>query len=297
MPVIRIPATAANLGPGFDCLGLALTCYNTVEFEFTGDGLTIELAEKDRKFIPADARNLIYRVFAATLRDRGAEPPGVRIREVNSIPSTHGLGSSSACVVAGVAMANYALGGGMRPQEMLDLCANREGHPDNVLPAFWGGFTVGALEDGHVRYEHFDPPKNLRCAVFVPEFSLPTRKARAVLPYKVPRADAVFNVSRAALLTAAFAKGDLELLSYALRDRLHEPYRKSLIPHFDDVVRIATEHGALGACLSGAGPTVIAFLDGKEGFAEEVREELAVFPGKWDVRELEIDRKGYSFSE
>lgn len=293
MRTITIPATSANLGPGFDCLGIALGCYNSVSFEFAKSGLTIDLQNTDLGRIPSDERNLVYRVFADTLRRHHREIPGVHFAQKNGIPAMRGMGSSAACVVAGVAMANEYLGNTLTMQQMIDLCAEQEGHPDNILPALLGGFTVGCMDEKRVRYARFTPPEHLACAVFIPPFSLSTRKARAALPAMVTLKDAVFNLSHASLLTAAIASGEIDLLQYAMRDALHQPYRMPLVPGYREIVRIAQGAGAIATCLSGAGPTMISFLKGGEGFLEAVKPELKALDGGWKVRVLNIDPCGY----
>lgn len=293
MRTITIPASSANMGPGFDCLGVALTCYNTVSFEFMESGLLIDLPVEDRGRIPADERNLVYRVFADTLRLFGEKLPGVHFSQTNGIPAMRGMGSSSACVVAGVAMANAYMGDRLSLDDQIQLCANEEGHPDNILPTLVGGFAVGCIDGGTVHYLRFDPPQGLKCALFIPPFSLSTRKARAALPKHVPLKDAVFNLSHASLVTAALARGELSLLRYAMQDALHQPYRKPLVPGYDEIVRIAAEAGALATCLSGAGPAMISFLEGGEGFAEAVLPGLKALSGGWQMRLLEIDPLGY----
>lgn len=293
MRTITIPATSANLGPGFDCLGLALSCYNSVSFDFMQSGLTIDLQNTDLGRIPADERNLIYRVFADTLRRYGRAVPGVHFAQKNGIPAMRGMGSSAACVVAGVVMANEYLGQTLDIQQMIDLCTEHEGHPDNILPALLGGFTVGCMDEKRVRYARFTPPENLLCAVFIPPFSLSTRKARAALPELVTLKDAVFNLSHASLLTAAIASGQIELLQYAMRDTLHQPYRMPLVPGYAEIVRIAQDAGAMATCLSGAGPTMISFLKSSEGFLDAVKPELKALGGGWKVRLLHIDPYGY----
>ena len=293
MRTITIPASSANMGPGFDCLGVALTCYNTVSFEFTEDGLQIDLPVQDGGRIPADARNLVYRVFADTLKAYGEKLPGVHFSQTNDIPAMRGMGSSSACVVAGVAMANAYLGGRISMDEQIKFCADEEGHPDNILPTLLGGFTVGCIDGGEVHYLRFGPPQGLKCALFIPPFSLSTRKARAALPKTVALRDAVFNLSHASLVAAAMARGELSLLRYAMQDVLHQPYRKPLVPGYDDIVRIASDAGALATCLSGAGPAMIAFVEGGDGFVEMVRPALDALNAGWQVRLLEIDPQGY----
>lgn len=293
MRTITIPATSANLGPGFDCLGVALSCYNSVSFEFIQSGLMIDLQNTDLGRIPADERNLIYRVFADTLRRYNREVPGIHFAQKNGIPAMRGMGSSAACVVAGVAMANVYMGETLTMQEMIDLCTAQEGHPDNILPALLGGFTVGCMDDKQVRYVRFAPPQSLICAVFIPPFSLSTRKARAALPELVTLKDAVYNLSHASLLTAAIASGEIDLLQYAMRDTLHQPYRMPLVPGYQEIVRIAQGAGALATCLSGAGPTMISFLKSGMGFLEAVKPQLNTLGGGWKVKLLNIDPCGY----
>lgn len=290
MRTITIPATSANLGPGFDCLGLALCCYNTISYEFMEEGLVVELLPQDQGKIPADKRNLIYRIFNNTLQKMGVRTPGLRIVQTNDIPPMRGMGSSAACVVGGVLMADAYTGGKLSVQEQLELCAQEEGHPDNILPAILGGITVGGLDGKTVRYVRLAPPPAMRLMVFVPPFTLSTRKARAALPKSVSMGDAVFNLSRAALLTAAFAGGDLSLLSFAMQDRLHQPYRKPLVPGYEEIERIALKHGALSAYLSGAGPTMIAVWEGEIGDVQRVQ-SLAGAIG-WQALPLQVDEQG-----
>jgi len=297
MRTITVPASSANMGPGFDCLGVALACYNTISFEFMPDGLKIDLPVEDRGRIPADERNLIYRVFADTLKACGVRVPGVHFAQRNGIPAMRGMGSSSACVVGGIVMANAYMGDKLAMRELIALCAEEEGHPDNILPTLLGGFTVGCIDGDEVHYLRFDPPADLRCALFIPPFSLSTRKARAALPKTVPLRDAVFNLSHASLVTAAIASGQVPMLRYAMQDALHQPYRKPLVPGYDDIVRIAADAGALATCLSGAGPAMIAFLEGGEGFLEAVRPALAALGGGWQAELLEIDPHGYRVEE
>lgn len=290
MRTITIPATSANLGPGFDCLGLALSCYNTISFEFIEQGLVIDLPPQDVGIIPADKRNLIYRVFNHTLQKMGVAIPGLHISQGNEIPSMRGLGSSAACVVGGVLMADAYTGYKLSKHEQIELCAQEEGHPDNILPALLGGITAGGLDDGVVRYVRLRPPENMRLVVFVPPFTLSTKKARAVLPKTVSMQDAVFNLSHAALFVGALASGDLSLLPFAMQDRLHQPYRKPLVPGYEEIERIALEHGALCAYLSGAGPTIIAIWDYALHTASELRNSAQQLG--WQALELTIDEVG-----
>lgn len=298
MYTVRVPATTANLGPGFDCLGMALSCHNSVSFEFMDVGLHITLPEQDRRRIPADEKNLIYRVFCRTLERYGKKAPGLRFSQVNNIPAMRGMGSSAACVVAAVAMANVYLNGTITQQELLDICTEEEGHPDNILPAVLGGVTVGCLDGKTVRFVRMEPPKGLYATVFIPDFPLSTKKARKALPETVALQDAVFNLSHASLLTAALAAGDIALLQHAMQDRLHQPYRKALVPEYDDIVAICQAHGALATCLSGAGPTMIAFLSKQNtDFPGTAARDAARLKNRWEVRPMQISQQGYTVEE
>ncbi len=295
---VQVPATTANLGPGFDSLGMALSCCNSVSFAFMESGLEIQLPEKDRGRIPEDEKNLIYRVFCRTVERYGQQVPGVRFSQTNDIPAMRGMGSSAACVVAAVAMANVYLENKISLQEMLDICTEEEGHPDNILPAILGGITVGCMDEGNVRYVRIAPPKGLYTVVFVPSFSLSTKKARSALPQSVSLKDAVFNLSHAALLTAALAQGDIDILQHAIKDKLHQPYRKALIPEYDDIVAISNAHGAVATCLSGAGPTMIAYLpESNTDFCSAVMPEVKRLKNNWTVCRMDISETGYTVTK
>lgn len=290
MKTIIIPATSANIGPGFDCLGLALCCYNTISFAFMEEGLRIDLQPQDRDKIPADKRNLIYRIFNNTLQKLGVKTPGLHIAQTNDIPAMRGMGSSAACVVGGVWMADAYIGGTLSLQDKIELCAAEEGHPDNILPAIIGGITVGGIDGDDVRYVRIAPPAAMRLCVFVPPFTLSTRKARAALPKSITMQDAVFNLSHAALLTGALATGDLSLLSFAVQDRLHQPYRRPLVPGYDEIERIAKAHGALCVYLSGAGPCMIGIWEGEISGVEELSSQTEGLG--WRAMSLQVDEQG-----
>ena len=293
MPSIKIPCSTANMGAGFDSIGMALTMYNEVYFDVTESGLEIEVGEQGGHAIAADERNLIYRSCKRALDSINLPVPGLRIKQINRVPQMRGLGSSSACVVGGIIMANIISDGRLSTDEMIAIAAEIEGHPDNILPTFIGGMTVGAMENGRVRFVHIEPPHRLKCCVFIPEFPLATKKARSVMPKEVSMKDAVYNLSRAALMVGAMTQGRLELISTALDDRLHQPYRKSLIRGYDQVVEAAQRNGALGCCLSGAGPTMIAFLEKDyRQFHQRMINELKQLPDKWDVKLLDVCYEG-----
>jgi len=256
---VHVPASTANLGPGFDALGMALGLYNEVEVELVGHGLALEITGEGADRLQAlGDRNLVARSVTQTLRHFGVSAEGLRIRMLNRIPLSRGLGSSSAAVMGGVAAAAAIAGVKAEPEVLLDLALPYEGHPDNITPALLGGLTVATLVNGKVRCVKLPVPAGLVAVAVIPEFHLSTAVARKALPPTVPRADAVFNVGRVALFLAAMQSGRFDLLREAARDRLHQPYRAPLVPGMSDVLEEGDRAGALACFLSGAGPTLLA---------------------------------------
>lgn len=282
--VVRAPATSANLGPGFDCLGLALDLWNEVE------------ATPGRPSADDDS-NLILRA-ARAVYDAVAEPyPGFELRCTNRVIFNRGLGSSAAAIASGVLFANEALGKPLDEAALLRLASAVEGHPDNVVPALLGGVRVATCaEDGRVLQTRVPVAMRLTSVCFVPEMAIPTPHARGLLPSSVAMADAVFNVARSSLLVATLASGALELLAEATRDRLHQQYRLPLFPAGATLLEAAMRAGALGAFISGAGPTVLALsLSGdqaldrvQEAFESAARDENV--PGT--VLQLALSERG-----
>jgi homoserine kinase len=263
---VRVPASTANLGPGFDALGMALGLYNEIEVALEGDGLRLEVDGEGAERLQAlGGRNLVSRSVMETLERLGLRESGFRIRMLNRIPLSRGLGSSSAAAMGGVAAAAALAGASLGPEELLDLALPFEGHPDNITPALLGGLTVSTLVGGKVCCVKLPVPDGLQAVAVVPEFSLSTAKARKALPHLVPREDAVFNVGRVALLLAALQSGRLDLLREAAQDRLHQPYRAPLVPGMPEVLAEGERAGALACFLSGAGPTLLALTTGDGG--------------------------------
>lgn len=271
---VSVPASVANLGPGFDALGLALDLFNVVEAEPAPEGLQVEMVGEARG-LPA-GENLVLRAMERAFALAGRALPPLRLRLTNRIPVGCGMGSSAAAIVAGVVVANALLGDPWPPERLLDLACDLEGHPDNVAPALWGGLVVSCRSGDGVRWIRLEAPSELQAVLVIPEMVLPTREARRVLPESVPFGDAVFNVGRAALLVAALAGRRYDLLGEAMRDRLHQPYRSRLVPGMEDALEAAGAAGALGAALSGAGPALLAFAVGDaRPIARAVQEALA----------------------
>ena len=254
---VRVPATSANLGPGFDALGLALSLHNEV-IATDAEGIAVRVDGEGADLLPRGADNVVARGVRLAFEATGRPFKGVALECVNRIPTARGLGSSAAAWVAGLAAGNALLGGPLTPEALLDLAARAEGHPDNVAAAVFGGLTVACATAGGVRAVRLPVPRSLSWIVLVPSLTSPTAEARAVLPSSVPHVDAVFNVQRVALLLAALQTERAAALADALDDRLHQPYRRVLFPWMPAVVEAARAAGALGCVLSGAGPSLLA---------------------------------------
>lgn len=272
---VSVPATSANLGPGFDCLGLALSLHNEIIMAETGQGISVTVSGEGAGLLPADARNLAVRAAERVFGAIGRRPTGLRVELHNRIPVGSGLGSSAAAVLGGMLAANALCGSPLPRDDVVQTAAEMEGHPDNVAPAATGGLALSFSEAGRLRVVPL-PILALRVVVVLPNFALPTAEARALLPEQLSRADAVFNIGRAALLVHALETGDLEQLGSAMQDRLHQPYRLPLIPGADEAARAAREKGALGVALSGAGPSLLAIArDGWEGIQAAMQAAFA----------------------
>lgn len=289
---ILVPATSANVGAGFDALGLALSLHNTVTME---EWDRLDIMASDGSLVPTGTSNLIYRSAKAVYEQLGKPIKGLRIRQENPIPMARGLGSSSACIVAGILGANALLGNPLTKRQMLTLATSIEGHPDNVAPAMLGGFVSSVFDEGQVFTARKEINEELAFAAFIPNFKLLTEKARAALPKTVDRRDAIYNLSRAALATAAFCDGDYELLRVATKDALHQQYRLPLIPGGERVFEIAWDLGAYAVYISGAGPTIMAVVhrDNCE-FFEKAEEALLEQPETmaFSLRRMLADNTG-----
>lgn len=280
---VEVPATSANLGAGYDCIALALELVDTIEVEvrsWSRAEVDLMITGEGRGELPADRSNRFIRGLEAALSAaRGGGPPptaGWTVTMANQVPLERGLGSSAAATVAGLVCGNALSGERLTHADLLRLAVAIEGHPDNVSAALLGGFVVSApLDDGQGGVEaiRFDVPRDLRAVLFVPELRLRTTAMRAVLPATVPLADAVANLGRVAIGVAGLATGRHDLLRLLTRDRLHEHYRAGAYPQLPALLRAAGEGGAIGACLSGAGSTVIAFADSVKGL---IRIETAI---------------------
>jgi homoserine kinase len=258
---VDVPATSANLGPGFDALGMAIDMVNRVHVQ-PGESWEIAMAGEGAERLPLGDRNLMFRSITTAARRWGLALPPARLECSNVIPLSRGLGSSSAAIVAGLLIANRLGGKPKSNDDLLHLASEIEGHPDNVTPALLGGLQACALVDGRVVHARVPLKKKLSLALYVPDAPMPTREARKVVPRRIDIHDAVYNISRACLLVAAMASGELGALQAGTQDMLHQPARMRLFPAMPVLFHAALEAGALGVYLSGAGSTIVALVDG-----------------------------------
>ncbi|AUM87749.1 homoserine kinase [Clostridium botulinum] len=289
MVEVRVPATSANIGPGFDCLGVAVNMYNKFFVEEIEEGLIFEgCADKFK-----NENNLIYVAMKKCFDKIGYKPTGLRIKIESDIPVSRGLGSSAACVVGGIVSANELAGGALNKKELLDLAVEVEGHPDNVNPAFCGGMTASISDNREVIYSKVKVSKGIKFCALIPDFTLSTEKARAVLPKSIDYKDGIFNVGRTALMISALNNGDFHLIKYACKDKLHQDYRAKLIENFYSIKEECEKLNSLGVFLSGAGPTIMVMLrEEDKDFSKNIKSFLETLKNKWEVRELKIDKLG-----
>ena len=297
--VVRVPGTSANCGSGFDCLGLATTIYNYLDLTLLRSSkVIVESSGEGAENIPRGRKNLAWQAVRRLLQEvgRADEFKGAIIRTDNHVPIARGLGSSSTAIVGGLTAANEILGSPLDKHGLLKLATELEGHPDNVAPAIFGGFTVSVMDKGAVQTFSFLPRVKLKLIVAVPEFELSTRLARKVLPKNVAMKDAIFNISRASMLIAALVEGREDLLPLAFDDALHQPYRKKLVPGMSEVFTAAKSAGALGAAISGAGSCLIAFTTIKSKIEDKIAaamvEEFRLHDVKSKALILDMDKRG-----
>lgn len=279
---VKVPATTANLGPGFDCLGLALPIYNTITVEETimpGTGIEIniidETHEQDLISVPTDENNIVYKAIELLYNSIGQSPSELKITIKTQIPIARGLGSSAAVIVGGLIAANELLGRPADEAALLSIATEIENHPDNITPAVVGGFVVSSLEeDGSVVYSKINWPKDWNITVCIPDYELSTSIARSVLPAEVPMKDAIFNLKHTAMLVQAVNTHDEKLMKIALDDRLHQQYREKLIPGLTEIKEaLKHEDNVLGVVISGAGPSVLVISHGNN--LNKIRETVS----------------------
>lgn len=282
MVKIRVPASSANLGPGFDSFGIALSLYNDYTFELADH---LEIIGCPPQY--SDERNLSIIAFKATLKVLGQPYTGVKMTVDAQIPFCSGLGSSAATIVAGAKGANALYGNPLTNDQLLKICNDIEGHPDNVAPAIYGGMTVSVVQNGIPYCVQYPVHPDLRFVVMTPDFPLATKESRRVLPQMVSRQDAIYNLSHAGLLPKALELGDERLIRLAIQDRLHEPFRRPLITDLTLVEKAATDLGAIAFCISGAGPTCLCITKDPT-LAQKLEQELHTPHSNWEIRELSV---------
>lgn len=284
---VTVPASTANIGPGFDTLGLALNLYNEYIFEEIDEGLVIEGCPE----IYRNNKNLVYTSFLRAAEKMGKKVKGLKITVNSQIPVARGLGSSSACIVGGVFGANALYHGGLSKDDLFKIAVAIEGHPDNIAPCVYGGLTASIVEKEVPYSVQYDISDKLKFCALIPNFETSTKEARKILPKKVDFSDAVFNVSRVSVLLKALEEGKMDIISVALRDKLHQMQRATLIHECDDVTAICIADGSRAIFISGSGPTLMNIsLD--EKFNEKIKDGISKLKYNWEIKMLETDKEG-----
>lgn len=303
---VKVPATSANVGPGFDCLGLALPIYNTITIEETvipGTGIEINMISEDENIedmvfddIPKDENNLVYKAVEMLYNSIGQEPSELKINIQTGIPIARGLGSSSSIIVGGLLAANKLLGNPADEAALLAIATEVEGHPDNVAPAILGGVVLAIQEDnGMISYSKIDWPEEWDITVCIPDFQLSTEIARSILPKEVTLQDAIYNTKHLAMMLQAISNKDTKLMKIAMNDKLHQPYREKLVPGMREIMdAFKHEDGVLGCVLSGAGPSMLVIshkydLDKIKNTVRDIWEGQNI---KSEQRTLKIEDQG-----
>lgn len=303
---VKVPATTANIGPGFDCLGMALPVYNTVTIEETvlpGTGVEINvLADNDSidqlslDHVPSDENSIVYKAVELLYNSIGQSPSELKINIHSNIPVARGLGSSSSVIVGALIAANELLGRPADEVALLSIACEIEGHPDNITPAIVGGLVISSQEeDGSVVYRKLEWPSEWAVTVCVPDFELSTDIARSVLPKEVPMKDAIFNAKRLAMFVQAVHTKDSELMKLALQDRLHQPYRMKLVPGLDKIIdNLKHFDNVLGCVLSGAGSSILIISERNDldKIRNVVKETWADQNIKCNIKTLSVENNG-----
>ncbi|MFL0195762.1 homoserine kinase [Clostridium sp. WILCCON 0269] len=289
---VRIPATTANMGPGFDTLGMALKLYNEIEVEEINE--ETKIYNNGLKSKEDFKNNLIYKSITETMDKQKYPYKGFRIDVVKcDIPISRGLGSSSACIVGGIKIANAIMKDKMNLEDIIDLATKMEGHPDNVVPTIVGGMAISLKVGEDIKYSKVDLPGQLKFVAMIPSFQVNTALSRKVLPKSYLREDCIFNISRSAMLISALYNREFDKLRTCFDDKVHQPYRRNLIKNSDDVFQKAMEFGAVGEFISGSGSTLMAVLDKNEDeFMMSMKKYLSGLEDNWNVILLEPDLEG-----
>lgn len=292
MITVKVPATTANIGPGFDSFGMALDLYNEIYIEKIDNGFEV-LQEGKPSEIPLN-ENLIYTSFIDILNKYGYKSDGFRINlNQCNVPISRGLGSSATCIVGGISAANAIMGNVMTTDDIINEAVKIEGHPDNIVPAVVGGMSIALMNEGKVVYSKVKIPDSLQMFVMIPNFKLSTEEARIVLPESYIREDCVFNISRAAMLVNVMNNGEVDKLRLCIQDKIHQNYRKSLIKNMEDIFKATEKYGSLAEFISGSGSTLIAIIDKKnDKFYDNMRSFLDKLEDKWETHLLNPSVEG-----
>ena len=298
---IRAPATSANLGPGFDSLGLALQIYNEFSFKKTKkEDVEVNLKSstiEEKIKLPLE-ENLVYKSMEYLFKKEDKPFEGIKIEEEIQIPISRGLGSSATAILAGFFGANKLLGNPYSRKELLNMSIEMESHPDNIISSLNGGLNISVMEKGESIFKKIKVSEKLQTVLVIPDFQLNTKELREVLPKKVEHKDAVFNLSRTALLISSFYDNDWELLSTAMQDKIHQDYRSKLIPGFKEVLENAFDKNALGVALSGSGPSLLAFTLGNgEKIGKAMKESFLNNDIDSEYEVTSIDNEGLKIIE
>lgn len=284
---IKVPATSANIGVGFDCLGLAVSLYSTVEFEPCDQQLLITGCPKRYQ----NTDNLIYQAFVYGCKFLDKPVPNVKITVDNHIPMSRGLGSSAFCIVSGLEGANSWFEHPLTKEQILELATKMEGHPDNVSPAIYGNLGVSFIDDKHqVQTVHIDVSKQLHFVAIIPEYPVNTEQARKILPHEMSYQTAIYQIGHAVALSKALENGNLNLIKEAIVDKMHEPYRSQLIPDYKHVKEICEIHSSV-MYISGSGSTMMAITDNSTAAVKIIQDTKKSFPN-WETHHLNVDRLG-----
>ncbi len=303
---VKVPATIANIGPGFDCLGMAIPIYNTITIEETvlpGTGIEINVISEDEavdelsiEHMELNENSLVYKAVELLYNSIGQTPAELKINIHSNIPIARGLGSSASVIVGGLLAANELLGNPADEAALLSIATEVEGHPDNIAPAILGGLVISSQEDDcTVIYSKLDWPEEWTLTVCIPEYELPTEISRSVLPAEVPMSDAVFNAKRMAMFVSAVNKKDPELMKFALQDRLHQPYRMKLVPGLEKIMtNLKHEENVLGCVLCGAGPSilVVSYKNNIDKIHNIVKQTWADLNVKAEIKTVTVENSG-----
>ncbi len=289
MVKVKVPCSSANLGPGFDCIGIGLNLYNTFNISEIHSGLLIEGCPKEYQ----NTDNIIYRAMEIIFKEVSYNPTGIKISIESNIPISRGLGSSSSCIIGGMMAANYLSGNKLSKESIANLATRMEGHPDNVIPCLFGGLIVSLFNGKETYYEKINFNSKIKFFAMFPNFNLETKKARNILPKELDFRFAMSNIATSSFLVASIANNNFRNIKHSMKNVIHESFRETLIPNFSEIKNKALEFHALGVYLSGAGPTIMAIVsEDNLDFKKNMTEFIKNLDNMWIVKELSLCNEG-----